>query len=224
MDKRKAAFIVTAVGAILAGAVAPLASNAECFIYKFTTQPVVVESQPVTVRRFVDRMQPTVTFESPVQMERVISKPVLMDQCVQAPVLMDQCAPPAAVISQPVMVEKQLSAPVCVDRCNSNPVLLDRPTVTPRLINNSRVISSPVLMNGGAAFSPRLVGNTRLIDRTLVNSVLTSGGPRAEMLQQLRTLGLPILIDSSDLNDWDEVKIRRKKFGGIRQTVLHVTD
>ncbi|MBY0549502.1 MAG: hypothetical protein K2W95_19655 [Candidatus Obscuribacterales bacterium] len=183
MDKRKAAFIVTAVGAILAGAVAPLASFAECYIYKFTSQPVLVESQPVAVRRFVDRVQPTITIERPVLVERTLSAPVLLeDSCAPAPVLMDQCAPA------------------------------------------TRVISKPVLLENRSTFAPRLVGSSRFVNRTVVSSVLTGSGTRAEMLQQLRTLGLPILIDSSDLNDWDTVKIKRKKFGGVRQTVLEVKD
>lgn len=211
MDKRKA-FIVTAVGAILAGAVAPLASFAECYIYKFTTQPVAVESQPVIVRRFVERVQPTITIERPVLMERTLSAPVLLedscapapvqiDSCATAPVLMDQCAPATRVISKPILIERQISKPVVLDRCASNPVLLE-----------------------SSNFAPRFVGSSRFVNRTVVNSVLTGSGTRAEMLQQLRTLGLPILIDSSDLHDWDTVKIKRKKFGGVRQTVLEVKD
>lgn len=213
MDKRKAAFIVTAVGAILAGAVAPLASFAECYIYKFTSQPVVVESQPVTVRRFVERVQPTITIERPVLMERTLSAPVLLeDSCAPAPVLMDSCA------AAPVIMERAISKPVLLDSCQTAPVLMDQCAPA------NRVISNPVLLENRSTFAPRFVGSSRFVNKTVVNSVLTGSGTRAEMLQQLRTLGLPILIDSSDLNDWDTVKIKRKKFGGVRQTVLEVKD
>ncbi len=202
MDKRKAAFMMAAVGAILAGAVVPLSSMAECYIYKFTTQPVTVETQPVTVRRFIDRIQPAVTFETPV-MERTISRPVLMERSLEAPAFIDntcgKCIDQPVVLennclSSPVMLDRTLSRPVILERSLSNPVLFDRPMRLHRY--KHRVFSSAVTMSSS----------------------------RGEAIQQLRTLGLPIVVDRNDVDDWNTVKIKRKKILGVRQQVLELKD
>lgn len=199
MDKRKAAFTLTAVGAVVAGLFSPLASMAECYIYKFTTQPVIVETQPVTVRRFVERVQPVVSFETPVQIERTVSKPAIIDTCMEAPVSINQCADQPAVmetrsVSAPVMISREISGPVMVDACPSATVLIDKPLRRARLIK--RTVSKPVMMSSS----------------------------RAEVIQTLRTLGLPIVVDRNDLDDWDTIKIKRKKILGVRQPVLELKD
>lgn len=252
--KRKAAIIMAAVGAVIAGI--PLASMAECYIYKFTTQPVMVESQPVTVRRFVDRVQPVVTLEAPVQIERTLSEPVLMNHCVEAPVVLDSCAPSSVImetkaltppvmldscatakpiatvldhtVSRPVLVEhRSLSAPVMFQRTLSKPVLVESRTVS-RPVIFERTMSSPVviersLSNPTLLDRPVRLTNKRYINRA-ISSAVTMSSSRGEVIQTLRTLGLPIVVDRNDLDDWDTIKIKRKKILGVRQPVLELKD
>lgn len=195
MDKRKAAFILAAVGAVAAGAFGPLASMAECYIYKFTTQPVVVDSPAITTRRFVERVRPTVSFETPVNCERAVSQPVLMDSCGAN--LMQR------TLTAPVMMQRVVSRPVMLnDNCDSclAPSLLDRPMVRHSFLRKSR-----------------------FINRSYTGSVLMDSS-RGQVVENLRTLGLPIVVDRNDLNDWDTIKIKRKKILGVRQPVIELRD